>query len=172
MMGFRPRQGNLWQVLRLFKSHPRYLKTSLRFPLRCLNKIIDYFCHQSIPIRSFQFNSKQCGCPFSLCPRIQNSACLLVYLAIQLHCHFLSFNLMKPLCLFFMTKRIFCTCLLLPGNYQNLMHISPLLMVSHSLTFESRCEKTGLRGFRPGPTQTGLYNHTRWLEARNFGFRK
>ena len=24
---------------------------------------------------------------------------------------------------------------------------------------EPRCEKTGLRGFRPGPTQTGLYNH-------------
>ena len=31
--------------------------------------------------------------------------------------------------------------------------------------FEPRCEKTGLRGFRPGPTQTGLYNHRRWLEA-------
>ena len=30
---------------------------------------------------------------------------------------------------------------------------------------EPRCEKTGLRGFRPGPTQTRLYNHTRWLEA-------
>ena len=24
---------------------------------------------------------------------------------------------------------------------------------------EPRCEKTGLGGFRPGPTQTGLYNH-------------
>ena len=31
--------------------------------------------------------------------------------------------------------------------------------------YEPRCEKTGLRGFRPGPTQTRLYNHTRWLEA-------
>ena len=31
-------------------------------------------------------------------------------------------------------------------------------------SFEPRCEKTGLRGFRPGPTQTGLYSH-RWLEA-------
>ena len=30
---------------------------------------------------------------------------------------------------------------------------------------EPRCEKTGLRGFRPGPTQTRLYNYTRWLEA-------
>ena len=30
---------------------------------------------------------------------------------------------------------------------------------------EPRSEKTGLRGFRPGPTQTGLYSHRRWLEA-------
>ena len=34
-----------------------------------------------------------------------------------------------------------------------------------TLIFEPRCEKTGLRGFRPGPTQTGLFSHTRWLEA-------
>ena len=39
-----------------------------------------------------------------------------------------------------------------------------------SLLFEPRCEKTGLRGFRPGPTQTGLYSHRRWLETRNFVF--
>ena len=32
-------------------------------------------------------------------------------------------------------------------------------------TYEPRCEKTSLRGFRPGPTQTGLYSHRRWLEA-------
>ena len=30
---------------------------------------------------------------------------------------------------------------------------------------EPPCEKTGLRGFRPGPTQTGLWSHRRWLEA-------
>ena len=30
---------------------------------------------------------------------------------------------------------------------------------------EPRCEKTGLRGFRPGPTQTGLCSYTRSLEA-------
>ena len=30
---------------------------------------------------------------------------------------------------------------------------------------EPRSEKTGLRGFRPGPTQTGLYSHRRWLDA-------
>ena len=38
--------------------------------------------------------------------------------------------------------------------------------------YETRCKKTGFRGFRPGPTQTGLYSHRRWLEAYNFGFRK
>ena len=32
--------------------------------------------------------------------------------------------------------------------------------------------KTGLRGFRPGPTQTGLCSHRRWLEACNFVYRK
>ena len=36
---------------------------------------------------------------------------------------------------------------------------------------EPRGEKTGLRGFRPGPTQTELYSHRRWLEAGNFEFR-
>ena len=30
---------------------------------------------------------------------------------------------------------------------------------------EPRCEKTGLRGFQPGRTQTGLYSHRIWLEA-------
>ena len=30
---------------------------------------------------------------------------------------------------------------------------------------EPRCEKTCLCGFRPGPTQTGLCSHKRWLEA-------
>ena len=27
-------------------------------------------------------------------------------------------------------------------------------------------------GFRPGPTQSGLYSHRRWLEAGNVGFGK
>ena len=30
---------------------------------------------------------------------------------------------------------------------------------------EPRFEKTGLRGFRPGPIQTGLCSHRRWLET-------
>ena len=33
-------------------------------------------------------------------------------------------------------------------------------------------EKNNNLGFRPGPTQNGLYSHRRWLEAVNFGFRK
>ena len=33
------------------------------------------------------------------------------------------------------------------------------------MLYEPRCEKTGLRNFRPGPTQTRLYNYRRWLEA-------
>ena len=33
-------------------------------------------------------------------------------------------------------------------------------------------EKTNNLGFRPGPTQTGLYSHRKWLEAGSFGFRK
>ena len=46
-------------------------------------------------------------------------------------------------------KNAFCPCFL-----------SWLLSI-----YEPRSEKTGLRGFRPGPTQTGLCNHRRWLEA-------
>ena len=34
-----------------------------------------------------------------------------------------------------------------------------------SSTIEPRSEKTGLRGFRPGPTQTGLCSHRKCLEA-------
>ena len=41
-----------------------------------------------------------------------------------------------------------------------------------SIIIEPRREKTGLRGFRPGPTQTGLYKHRKELEACNFGFKK
>ena len=33
-------------------------------------------------------------------------------------------------------------------------------------------EKTYRRAFRPGPTQTGLYNQRKWLEARNLRIRK
>ena len=36
---------------------------------------------------------------------------------------------------------------------------------SLSVLYEPRREKTGLRGFRPGPTQTGLYKLRKELEA-------
>ena len=29
--------------------------------------------------------------------------------------------------------------------------------------YEPHSEKTGLWGFRPGPTQTGLYSYRRWM---------
>ena len=46
-------------------------------------------------------------------------------------------------------------------------------LIHHTqITYEPRSEKTGLRDFRLGLTQTRLYNHTRWLEAGNFEFRK
>ena len=40
------------------------------------------------------------------------------------------------------------------------------------LAFEPVHDKTSNLGFRPCPTQTGLYSHRRWLEAGNFGFIK
>ena len=33
------------------------------------------------------------------------------------------------------------------------------------ILYEPCCEKTGLRGFRPGQTQTGLYSYRSWLVA-------
>ena len=36
---------------------------------------------------------------------------------------------------------------------------------TYSRLYEPRREKTGLRGFRPGPTQTGLYKLRKELEA-------
>ena len=67
----------------------------------------------------------------------------------------ISHKVAPSVCIFALFKNVnWYTC------SQNIEHIEP------------RCEKTGLRGFRPGPTQTGLYSHRRWLEAFNFGFRK
>ena len=51
-------------------------------------------------------------------------------------------------------------------------HIIILYCLFCFIQYEPRCEKTGLRDFLPGPTQTGLYNQGRWIEALNFGFTK
>ena len=40
-----------------------------------------------------------------------------------------------------------------------------MYIVLRLLLYEPRREKTGLRGFRPGPTQTGLYKLRKELEA-------
>ena len=43
-------------------------------------------------------------------------------------------------------------------------HMDKILTQASTIgSFEPRSEKTGIRGFRPGPTQTGLYSHRRWL---------
>ena len=39
------------------------------------------------------------------------------------------------------------------------------------IVFEPVHEKTNNLGFRPGPTQTGLYSHRTLLEAGNFVFK-
>ena len=41
-----------------------------------------------------------------------------------------------------------------------------------TVTLQPRSEKTGLRGFRPVPTQTKLDNYWRWLGTWNLEFRK
>ena len=40
------------------------------------------------------------------------------------------------------------------------------------MKYEPSQEKTNNFCFRTDPTQTVLYKHRRWLEARNFGFKK
>ena len=46
------------------------------------------------------------------------------------------------------------------------------LSVETIFLIEPRHEKTCSRGFRPDLTQTGLHNHSRWLESCNFELRK
>ena len=55
----------------------------------------------------------------------------------------------------------------LVGNHKIRVSYDAAHLISDRLdiTIKPRSEKTGLRGFRQGPIQTRLYNHTRWLEA-------
>ena len=69
----------------------------------------------------------------------------------------------------------FISALSRPEKFQwglRMMVLNSKTMKSFRKTFrhishnnEPRSEKTGLRGFRPGPRQTGLYSHRRRLEA-------
>ena len=54
------------------------------------------------------------------------------------------------------------------NTYPTTMFVSPMPILLN----EPVREKTNNLGFRPRPTQTGMYSHRRWLEAGNFGFRK
>ena len=46
------------------------------------------------------------------------------------------------------------------------LHVHVCVSLEHAKVLnEPRREKTGLRGFRPGPTQTGLYKLRKELEA-------
>ena len=51
------------------------------------------------------------------------------------------------------------------NNEEDGLYMSAFFSPKWRLTTQPRSEKTGLRGFRPGPTQTGLCSHRRWLEA-------
>ena len=45
----------------------------------------------------------------------------------------------------------------------NSVNLDQTALLEAIFLYEPRCEK---RPCEPGPTQTGLYNHRRWLEAR------
>ena len=55
-------------------------------------------------------------------------------------------------------------------NINSRFRLNFLHAVAVRFVYELRCEKTGFRGFRTGPTQTRLYNRTWWV-ARGSKFR-
>ena len=44
------------------------------------------------------------------------------------------------------------------SRYTTKYLFSDFIGFSFTVLFDPHCGKTGLRGFRPGPTQTGLYS--------------
>ena len=60
---------------------------------------------------------------------------------------------------------IFKSLLLFANDRVSYYNFSVFKVFEDSVPFELRREKTGLRGFRPGPTQTGLYKLRKELEA-------
>ena len=63
--------------------------------------------------------------------------------------------------------QIFSSVVHFPGipRRRNTLYLSSPRLCFFIVLNEPRCAKTGFRGFRPGPSQTGLYSHRRWLEA-------
>ena len=68
-------------------------------------------------------------------------------------------------------RRLICAFVVRIFSKQFFTFRGPTFIASHTFS-QPRHDKTCLRGFRPGSTQTGLYSHRRWLVALNFGFRK
>ena len=64
-------------------------------------------------------------------------------------------------------KTVHLSCSLNINSYSSMICTNvPFFLsvyVACTVINELRHEKTGLRGFRPGPTQTGLYSYTGWL---------
>ena len=54
---------------------------------------------------------------------------------------------------------------LISREWECYSHKNIYIVLFSAVIFEPRCEKSGLRDFRPGPTKSGLYSHRRWLEA-------
>ena len=67
---------------------------------------------------------------------------------------------------YFLFLRFFFVCFFL--LYFSSFLVSLFFWEIYAVWFEPRRQKTGLRGFRPGPTQTGLYSHRRWLRDLKF----
>ena len=56
---------------------------------------------------------------------------------------------------------LYCLCRTWSETTKTDFLVMCLIYSTTASLYEPRYEKTGLRGFRPGPTQTGLYNHRR-----------
>ena len=66
----------------------------------------------------------------------------------------------------FMRKLVFYAYLQKQRHLPSVLLLRLISVIDFAASlFEPRSEKTGLRGFRPGLTQTGLYSRIRWLEA-------
>ena len=99
-------------------------------------------------------------------PRCLPSSIKLVYqVKGLLSSHYQSLHMHHPYYLYgVMIKTDFCLCEK-KGADQPAKLISAFVFSTRIVQYEPRCEKTGLRGFRPGPIQTGLYKLRKELEA-------
>ena len=68
-------------------------------------------------------------------------------------------------------RRLVCAFVVRKFSKQVFSCRGPTFIAIRTLS-QPRLNKTCLRDFRPGSTQTGLYSHRRWLQALHFGFRK